>query len=799
MGGMQSVTDAPVFSVRRLAARQGAGEVSADLVVLFGVSGSAELQLEGSSVPFKPDDVLCVNQGIPLEVARTQDAAVAEARFSPRTLARFLPEDNPFFFCNSAAVPDILYGELRTIFYELMYQYLYRRHGTDCHTESLLLSLLDCLIEHFRVDKSSGAYQESDDERLRALIIAVNTSFQYDVSLHSLAKKLHTSASTLSRLFKKKTGLYFADYVASVRAKHALSALLTSEASLTQIALDSGFANSSVFTAVFKRLYGMSPSAFRESHAPATAQPPDDGALRENLLRSGLFSGGEGEAGFLSLTIPADAPARPYPRFWGTAINIGPLYALTMADMQAHVLKLQDQLRFSVVRLWNIFSTRLMVGGSGGTGFNFDKINLVLDFLEEHRLRPFLELGSHPDMARTADNTIFYQEERMVFTSRAEWEGLMRAFMRNVTERYGVKEVSRWLFDISRDGGHSGETPYWSADGYRFFDAWRVTRSVIKEWCPEAAVGGICGVVSEDADFLAGFWADCRADGCLPDFTSFDLFPYAVRTADGRLERSQTPDCELGQVEVMHRLREQSGLDGLPLYITGWNNSISNRNILNDSCYRGAYIVHTVLALWGKVDMLALLMGSDLVSSYADSIGVVNGGIGLLTKNAIRKPAWFAFQFLSQLPGSLVQKGRQFVVAQKPDGGCYLLLCNYKHLSRRYYMQSEDVELHREMATLNENNLPLRVHVALTRTGGAPGERWCIKKRTVSSAAGSIVDEWRKLGFTTRLTVQDIDYLAAMCTPALSLETASAANGVLEFEVSLDPQEIALLHVYRPQ
>ena len=48
-------------------------------------------------------------------------------------------------------------------------------------------------------------------------------------------------------------------------------------------------------------------------------------------------------------------------------------------------------------------------------------------------------------------------------------------------------------------------------------------------------------------------------------------------------------------------------------------------------------------------DMTAVMGGTDWVSSYIDTNKVLNGGVGLLTKDTIGKPAFYAFAFLEHM------------------------------------------------------------------------------------------------------------------------------------------------------
>src|SRR5699024_12362112 len=71
----------------------------------------------------------------------------------------------------------------------------------------------------------------------------------------------------LSILFKEFVGMSFSQYVTAQRLYKAKLLLLTTQASITDIAMEAGFNSSSSFNRVFYQSEKMSPSEFRISHA----------------------------------------------------------------------------------------------------------------------------------------------------------------------------------------------------------------------------------------------------------------------------------------------------------------------------------------------------------------------------------------------------------------------------------------------------------------------------------------------------------------------------------------------------
>ena len=127
------------------------------------------------------------------------------------------------------------------------------------------------------------------------------------------------------------------------------------------------------------------------------------------------------------------------------------------------------------------------------------------------------------------------------------------------------------------------------------------------------------------------------------------------------------------------------------VYVSEWNGTLSSRNYLNDSCHRGNYLINKLIEMWDQADMINVWMASDWVSNYFDVRGVANGGNGLLTKDTICKPVYFAMQFLNQLGGRLLAKGRNYIVTFNGQQEYYILGTNFRRLGEGYFLKQEQI------------------------------------------------------------------------------------------------------------
>jgi AraC-like DNA-binding protein len=85
-----------------------------------------------------------------------------------------------------------------------------------------------------------------------------------ELSLADVAKAAGASVFHFCKVFHKSTGLKFTDYVARVRLEDARIQLLNPSRRISEVAYDVGFQSLTQFNRTFKRVFGQSPTEFRE-------------------------------------------------------------------------------------------------------------------------------------------------------------------------------------------------------------------------------------------------------------------------------------------------------------------------------------------------------------------------------------------------------------------------------------------------------------------------------------------------------------------------------------------------------
>lgn len=125
---------------------------------------------------------------------------------------------------------------------------------------TLLLTLQRNGIFIYEQLKKDNSISYDIEEALR--YIAQN--FAMPITLEEIAERINLTPTYLSRKFKKETGTTFKEYVNYIRIRQACQMLLTTDDSVTKIALNCGFNSSNYFKDCFRRINGVSPRAFRK-------------------------------------------------------------------------------------------------------------------------------------------------------------------------------------------------------------------------------------------------------------------------------------------------------------------------------------------------------------------------------------------------------------------------------------------------------------------------------------------------------------------------------------------------------
>ena len=92
----------------------------------------------------------------------------------------------------------------------------------------------------------------------------IKLNYAKDIDLDEVSKYLQISPYYFSKLFKKKTGKNFIEYLTYVRMEQAKILLEDSSKSMKEICMEVGYCDANYFSRIFKKTVGVSPTEYKE-------------------------------------------------------------------------------------------------------------------------------------------------------------------------------------------------------------------------------------------------------------------------------------------------------------------------------------------------------------------------------------------------------------------------------------------------------------------------------------------------------------------------------------------------------
>lgn len=779
-----------------------------EVELVYVMEGELRLYVMEREYHLKRGDICVINSNEEHRI-ETQGEITTAHLFITYSLIRSVYNGvSSFFFCNSTSEDDERYEKLR----ELLNQLLKRKMFCEKEAEeeqheyeylSVFYKVLGYLTSNFiKKAKTDAGMSMQQKSQMRTLQINeyIMNNYNQPISLKSLADTLYLSEGYLSRYFKKIYNMSFSAYLRQVRLSHAMSELMYTDKAILQIALDNGFSSISFFNKVFKEEYGKSPSHIRNSAKEMEKKEEDmDSLVLNQKLEKFIYSMEEEQeskkrAKIIRKTFQVE-DGEKIPQFWNTAINIGQASDLQNHEVRKQILRMKDSMHFRYIRFWSLFSDRMIMRNDEEIGqYNFTKLDNILDFLVENGLKPFFDMEEKiKRVNRTDKDFLLYEEKNNKVDSLQIWEEFIRQLIMHLVRRYGIEEVNTWKMEVIFDGYClKGIDPTDS-----FFQIFKCTYSIIKKHAPHMEIGG-CGFFPDYLCHLEkrgmNFWEEWIRRAPLPDFFSFMIYAYEA-DPEGKErfgKKSEDPDYLKNSIRKIRAELIQHGLSGQKIYITEWNLTVSDRNKLNDHCFHGAYVMKNIIDVFGEIDMLCYFTGTDIYTEYYDTVWLMHGGEGLLTRDGIAKPSGFDFRFLKKLKPYFIDKTENCLLTTDRRNQYSLVCHNMKNLNYMYYLQSEEtLEWDKLWKNFDEWN-PLTLKLCIK---GVENGNYQMTIQKINEKSGSIQDIWADLEYIQDLSDSEIKYLHRATVPRMIIRKFCVEDECIEIELRMRPNEIGYINL----
>ncbi len=479
----------------------------------------------------------------------------------------------------------------------------------------------------------------------------------------------------------------------------------------------------------------------------------------------------------------------PLDRFFNDCVGSDYPGTLYRPDTLAQLKTAVDELGFRRLRFHAIFHDVLKTVSRDAQGrlvFDFDGIDRLYDALLERGIRPLVELGFTPKALATSDSKIFWWAGNTSHPRPDDWVALIDAFVRHLLQRHGADEIRQWQFEVWNEPNLDG---FWEhADQQAYFDLYTRTARAIKAIDPLLKVGG---PATAGAAWVPEFLAHARDTATPVDFVSTHTYGVDAGFLDefGVEDRqlSPSPDAIVGDARRVRGQIQSSHLPGLPLYLTEWSTSYNPRDKVHDSYMSAAYVLAKLRQSRGLVQSMSYWTFSDLFEEPGPPDGAFHGGFGLMTRDGLRKPAWFAYKYLAALRGREVPVLDPSCWAATDGDGVRAVIWDWRNPDQQVSNRSFFGK------PRPARDLPA-VPVALR--GLVPG-RYRLSVNRTGYLANDAHTAWLKLGEPRDLDASQLQRLQAMTRdePELAREVRVDSSGRFSLRVRMRTHDVVQLRL----
>ncbi|WP_198420830.1 GH39 family glycosyl hydrolase [Massilia atriviolacea] len=380
------------------------------------------------------------------------------------------------------------------------------------------------------------------------------------------------------------------------------------------------------------------------------------------------------------IDIDARAVDGPLAPAFNMSIGAGRANEGLRADWQRQLAEIKRDAGFKYIRMHGLLSDDMAVyrvDAQGREQYNFQYVDALYDYLLGIGVKPFVELGFMPSQMASGDKTIFWWRGNVTPPKDyAAWERLIKALTEHFTERYGAQEVASWYFEVWNEPNLDG---FWAGSQDDYFKLYRHAARAIKSVNADYKVGG---PATAGAAWIAEMIAYCASNAVPLDFVSTHTYGVHQGFLDeyGSTGTVLSKEDDAISADVIRNRRQiaASAMPGLELHYTEWSSSYTPADPSHDSYHQAAYILQKLKQVGGAAQSMSYWVFTDIFEEAGPRMEAFHGGFGLMNTQGIKKPAYFAYQFLNQLaPTALKNSDSRSFASTDRQGKVQLLLWDY--------------------------------------------------------------------------------------------------------------------------
>lgn len=240
--------------------------------IMYAYEASLRTHIGNNVITLEKGDVILINQNVIHRHEHLTDGnrlfVHLDADFYLAQLTQnktYGPFDN---FIKSKAAKSYLVlkgdNEIKDLVLKIWKEAETQKKRHNLYIKSYCYQIVSFMCRNDLLSDVSHSYDTSKIKGLLPVIEYIEENYQNKIYLEELAKIVHVDKYTLCKLFKAAAGQTIVDYINFFRLMQAKEKLLNTEKSISEIALECGFASVSFFNRVFKNNQGCTPGEYKK-------------------------------------------------------------------------------------------------------------------------------------------------------------------------------------------------------------------------------------------------------------------------------------------------------------------------------------------------------------------------------------------------------------------------------------------------------------------------------------------------------------------------------------------------------
>ena len=248
--------------------------VHQDLAEIICIAqGHGNYTVDNRSYDVQKGDLIFINSGVLHDTCGNFDADICIYMLGIKQLRLKGHKENHLISSNQSPIitSDQHTDQIQQLF--SMLAHFTPQHSKDAPSTEIGNHLLQALIIllHTLVQNSTTKLVGQDYNLGLRIKEYIDEHYLEDMKLADIADALHVNSYYLSHTFKKILGYSPMQYIIHRRIGEAQNLLITTDLTITEIALQCGYNNSNYFQVVFNTMSGMPPGKYRKAWRKETS------------------------------------------------------------------------------------------------------------------------------------------------------------------------------------------------------------------------------------------------------------------------------------------------------------------------------------------------------------------------------------------------------------------------------------------------------------------------------------------------------------------------------------------------